>query len=309
MKKHKIAIIGSGPAGYTAATYTSRAMIDTTVFAGRLPGGLLTRTSTVENFPGFPEGIEGFDLMSAMQEQAEKFGAAVEYDEVVSIEFNNSGKHLLTLSTGNVFEADAVILALGSSPRKLGIPVEEKFRCKGVSSCATCDGAFFKGTPVVVAGGGDSAMEEAVYLTRFASHVHIVHRRESFRASAVMVERAKNTPNITFHLNCTIKDICGNERVEKVIISNHNTGEDEEIVCSGIFCALGHTPNTQIVEGKIPLDQDKCIITDHPHTSTAIPGVFAAGDCADPFYRQAITAAGSGCRAAMDAVRYLENAD
>ena len=306
MKKHKVAIVGSGPAGYTAAIYTARAMLDTTLFAGRLPGGLLTKTSTVENFPGFPDGIEGFDLVMAMQEQAEKFGTDIEYDEVVSIDFQQSGPHRLTLSGGNVFEADAIILALGSSPRKLGIPAEDKFRCKGVSSCATCDGAFFKGNPVVVAGGGDSAMEEAVYLTRFASHVHVVHRRESFKASAVMVERAKNTPGITFHLNSVIKDICGNERVEKVIISDNNSGEETEIICSGVFCALGHIPNTQIVEGKIPLDQNKCIITDHPYTSTAIPGVFAAGDCADPLYRQAITAAGSGCRAAMDAIRYLE---
>ncbi len=308
MKKHKVAIIGSGPAGYTAAIYTSRAMLETTIFAGRLPGGLLTRTSTVENFPGFPDGIEGFDLMSAMQDQAEKLGAAVEYDEVVSIDFNRSGKHLLTLSTGNIFEADAVILAMGSSPRKLGIPAEDKFRCKGVSSCATCDGAFFKGTPVVVAGGGDSAMEEAVYLTRFASHVHVVHRREQLRASAIMVERAKSMPDITFHLNASIKDICGNERVEKVIIADNNTGKESEIICSGIFCALGHTPNTELAAGKIPLDENKCIITNHPYSSTAVPGVFAAGDCADPIYRQAITAAGSGCRAAMDVIRYLENA-
>ena len=301
------AIIGSGPAGFTAAIYTARAGLKTTVFAGRVPGGMLTWTGKVENFPGFADGIEGIDLMMAMQTQAENFGASVEYDEIKELKFNISGKHHIVLSGGTEQVFDVIILAMGSEPRKLGIAAEERLRGKGVSSCATCDGAFFKNVPIVVAGGGDSALEEANYLTRFASEVHLVHRRNEFRASEHLANRAKTNPKITMHLDCVVKDIVGKDHVEGVVIEHNNDGTSETIPCRGFFCAFGHTPKTDLVAGKLKLDETGCIITKCHGCETDIPGVFAAGDCTDPVYRQAVTAAGSGCKAAMDAIRYLEN--
>lgn len=305
--KNKVAVIGSGPAGFTAAIYTSRAGLQTTVFAGRVPGGMLTWTGKVENFPGFADGIEGIDLMMAMQTQAENFGAYVEYDEIKELKFDVSGKHKIVLSTGTEYEFDVIILAMGSEPRKLGIASEERLRGRGVSSCATCDGAFFKGVPIVVAGGGDSALEEANYLTRFASEVHLVHRRNKFRASEHLVNRAKGNAKIIMHLDSTVKDIIGKEHVEGVIIEHNDTGVSQTIPCRGFFCAFGHTPKTALVEGKLQLDEFGCIVTGCQGTQTNIPGVFAAGDCTDHVYRQAVTAAGSGCKAAMDAIRYLED--
>lgn len=307
--KNKIAVLGSGPAGLTAAIYTSRAGLDTTVFAGRVPGGMLTWTSKVENYPGFADGIEGVDLMMAMQTQAENFGAKIEYDEIKELNFSPDGNaHEIVLSDGKVSAFDVVILAMGAEPRKLGIPAEERLRGRGVSSCATCDGAFFKDVPVVVAGGGDSAFEEANYLTRFASEVHIIHRRNEFRASEHLVNRAKNNPKIKIHTLCTIKDILGADHVEGVAVLNLNNETVETIPCRGFFCAFGHTPKTAMVAGKLPLDENGCIITKCHGSATDIPGVFAAGDCTDPIYRQAVTAAGSGCKAALDAIRYLEDA-
>ena len=306
MKKHNVAIIGSGPAGYTAAIYTSRAMLGTTIFAGRLPGGLLTKTSTVENFPGFPEGIEGFDLMSAMQEQAEKFGAETDYDTIVSLEFDAVNGHRFTTADGREFRSRAMIIATGAVPRKLGVPGEDKLWGKGVSACATCDGAFFKDVPVVVTGGGDSAMEEAIFLTRFASEVHLVHRRESFRASAIMVERAKSNPKIKLHLNCVVEEIIGTSEVEAVRIKNNLSNENETIPAKGFFAALGHVPATELFSNAgVEVDDHGYIITSGKNSETNIPGVFAAGDCMDPRYRQAIIAAGNGARAALDAEKYL----
>ena len=307
--KNKIAVLGSGPAGLTAAIYTSRAGLDTTVFAGRVPGGMLTWTSKVENYPGFADGIEGVDLMMAMQTQAENFGAKIEYDEIKELNFSPDGNtHEIVLSDGKVSAFDVVILAMGAEPRKLGIPAEERLRGRGVSSCATCDGAFFKDVPVVVAGGGDSAFEEANYLTRFASEVHIIHRRNEFRASEHLVNRAKNNPKIKIHTLCTVKDILGADHVEGVAVLNLNDDTVENIPCRGFFCAFGHTPKTAMVAGKLPLDENGCIITKCHGSATDMPGVFAAGDCTDPIYRQAVTAAGSGCKAALDAIRYLEDA-
>ena len=306
---NKVAILGSGPAGLTAAIYTSRAGLETTVFAGRVPGGMLTWTSKVENYPGFADGIDGIELMMAMQTQAENFGAKVEYDEIKELKLSADGKvHTIVLSNDTALQYDVVILAMGSEPRKLGIPAEERLRGRGVSSCATCDGAFFKDVPVVVAGGGDSALEEANYLTRFASEVHLVHRRHEFRASAHLVKRAVNNPKIKIHTGFAVKDITGDDHVDGVIISNIADGSIETIPCRGFFCAFGHIPKTAIVDGLLKLDDNGCIITRCHGSETEIPGVFAAGDCTDPIYRQAITAAGSGCKAALDAIRYLEDA-
>ena len=308
MKQNTLAILGSGPAGYTAAIYAARAGVNTTVFSGRNPGGMLTWTSTVENYPGFADGIEGIDLMMAMQSQAEKFGAVNEFDAVREIIFGDGEKrHRIILSSGTELEFDAVILAMGSEPRKLGVPAEERLRGRGVSSCATCDGAFFKDVPIVVAGGGDSAMEEANYLTRFASEVHIVHRRDSFRASEHLVKRALANPKIKIHTNCVVKDIYGKDHVEGVLLESVSDHKNTTIPCRGFFCAFGHTPNTSLVKGKLELDDQECIVVKYPGTHTAIPGVFAAGDCTDPIYRQAVTAAATGCKAAMDAIRYLED--
>ena len=307
--KNKVAVLGSGPAGLTAAIYTSRAGLETTVFAGRVPGGMLTWTSKVENYPGFADGIDGIDLMMAMQTQAEKFGAKIEYDEIKELNFSTDGKmHQIILSDGKSREYDAVILAMGAEPRKLGIPAEERLRGRGVSSCATCDGAFFKDVPVVVAGGGDSAFEEANYLTRFASEVHLVHRRNEFRASEHLINRAKNNPKIKIHTGVVVTDISGIDHVDGVVIKSVSDGVTGTIPCRGFFCAFGHTPKTALVEGKLPLDESGCIITCCHGSCTDIPGVFAAGDCMDPIYRQAVTAAGSGCKAALDAIRYLEDA-
>ncbi|MBO7153885.1 MAG: thioredoxin-disulfide reductase [Lentisphaeria bacterium] len=309
MRGNRLAILGSGPAGYTAAIYAARSGVQTTVFSGRTPGGMLTWTDIVENYPGFADGIEGIELMMSMQAQAEKFGAVSEFDAVSSIEFgNNSSPHKITLSGGTELEFDAVILAMGSEPRKLGIPSEERLRGRGVSSCATCDGAFFKGVPIVVAGGGDSAMEEANYLTRFASEVHIVHRRETFRASEHLVNRAKSNSKIKIHTNFTVKDILGDSHVEGVLLESVSDQSTMTIPCRGFFCAFGHVPNTALVRGKLELDAEGYLKVAYPGTHTAIPGVFGAGDCTDPIYRQAVTAAATGCKAAMDAIRYLENA-
>ena len=224
-----IAVIGSGPAGCTAAVYTSRAGIKTKLFTGRLPGGLLTWTGKVENFPGFPDGIDGIDLMTAMQEQAEKFGAETEFEEVKSIIPGvYPEKHKIVLANSTILEFDSIILAMGSSPKTLGIPAEERLRGRGVSNCATCDGAFFKDMPVTVAGGGDSAMEEALYLTRFASEVHLVHRRDKFKASEIMVKRVLNNRKIIIHFNSIVRDIAGTDHVEKVLIENTISGKKEE---------------------------------------------------------------------------------
>ncbi len=305
MQEEKIVIIGSGPAGLTAAIYAARANLKPFLVSGTLPGGLLTQTSEVENFPGFPDGIQGFDLMSQMQQQAERFGTRLEYDSIDSVNLTDGGEQEIRLSGGTEISTKALIIATGASPRYLGLPSEEKFRNRGVSACATCDGAFFVDVPVLVVGGGDSAMEEATFLTRFASKVYLVHRRQEFRASPIMVDRARNNPKIEFILDSSVDEILGDHEVNAVRVRNLITNEVRTIDCKGYFAALGHIPNTNLFKGLVELDDTGYIQLQHPTSKTNLKGVFAAGDCADRIYRQAITAAAMGCRAAIDAEHYL----
>ena len=307
MQKEKLVIVGSGPAGYTAAIYAARANLNPLLYSGMLPGGLLTQTTEVENFPGFPESVLGFDLVTAMQAQAERFGTRIEYDAVEKFELTDGGIQKLILPSGDAVETEALIIATGASPRYLGLPNEERLRNHGVSACATCDGAFFKDVPVVVIGGGDSAMEEATFLTRFASKVYVVHRRDELRASPIMAERARANPKIEFVWSSVVEDILGQESVEGIRVKSLKTGETSEIACKGYFAALGHIPNTAPFKEFIQLDEHGFVVLSGDSSRTTLAGVFAAGDCADPHYRQAITAAGMGCKAGMDAERYLES--
>ena len=307
MQKEKLVIVGSGPAGYTAAIYAARANLNPLLYSGMLPGGLLTQTTEVENFPGFPESVLGFDLVTAMQAQAERFGTRIEYDAVEKFELTDGGIQKLILPSGDVVETEALIIATGASPRYLGLPNEERLRNHGVSACATCDGAFFKDVPVVVIGGGDSAMEEATFLTRFASKVYVVHRRDELRASPIMAERARANPKIEFVWSRVVEDILGQESVEGIRVKSLKTGETSEIACKGYFAALGHIPNTAPFKEFIQLDEHGFVVLSGDSSRTTLAGVFAAGDCADPHYRQAITAAGMGCKAGMDAERHLES--
>lgn len=305
MTHEKLIIIGSGPAGLTAAIYAARANLNPYLISGTLIGGLLTQTSDVENFPGFPEAVNGFELMSRMQQQAEHFGTRFEYDEISSVKLTDGGKQTVVLAGDHEISCDALIIATGAAPRWLDIPGEEKFRNRGVSACATCDGAFFKDVPVVVVGGGDSAMEEANFLTHFASKVYVVHRRHELRASKIMAERALANPKIEFIWDSSVAEILGDADVNAVRVRNLLTGEEREVACKGYFAALGHVPNTGLFEDFIALDQAGFIELQENSSRTTLGGVFAAGDCADHVYRQAITAAGMGCRAAIDAERYL----
>jgi thioredoxin reductase (NADPH) len=305
MQQENLVIIGSGPAGWTAGIYASRANLNPLLLAGLMPGGLLMQTSEVENFPGFPKGINGFELMDNMQQQAERFQTRIEYDVVESVRFTDGGTQYIKTAGGLEIEAKAVIISTGASPRWLGIPSEAKYRNHGVSACATCDGAFYKDVPVVVIGGGDSAMEEALFLTRFASKVYVIHRRHELRASRIMAERAMQHPKIEFIWDSMVEEITGDDSVRAVRVKNLQTGAVNEIACEGVFAALGHVPNTELFKDVIPLDEKGYIILDGASSRTALRGVFAAGDCADPHYRQAITAAAMGCRAAIDAERYL----
>lgn len=301
----KLVIIGSGPAGLTAAIYAARANLNPLLIAGTLPGGLLTQTSEVENFPGFPEGVNGFELMMAMQTQAENFGVRIDISVVESVKFTEGGPHTITLDTGDVIEAQAVIVATGASPRWLGLESESRLKNCGVSACATCDGAFFTNMPVAVAGGGDSAMEEALFLTKFASKVTVVHRRNELRASKIMAERALNNEKIEFVWDSQIVEVLGDKEVTGIKVRSNSSGEEKVIPCQGLFVALGHRPQTELFAGQLELDEQGYIKLENNTSLTNIAGVFAAGDCSDPRYRQAITAAGAGCRAAIDAERYL----
>ena len=301
----KVVIIGSGPAGLTAAMYAARANLNPLLIAGNMPGGLLTQTSEVENFPGFPAGVNGYELMMQIQQQAEKFGARIEIAVVTDLELSDGGEQRITLDDGNVITTRALIIATGAAPRWLGLESEERLKNLGVSACATCDGAFFEDMSVVVAGGGDSAMEEALFLTKFASKVTVVHRRNELRASKIMAERALNHPKIEFVWNSQIIEVMGSEEVTGVKVRDNATGNESIIDCAGLFVALGHTPNTALLRGKLDMDENGYLKLQGATSLTNLAGVFAAGDCADPRYRQAITAAGAGCRAAIDAERYL----
>ena len=301
----KVVIIGSGPAGYTAAVYAARANLEPLVISGNTIGGLLTQTSEVENFPGFPEGVNGYELTMKMQTQAEKFGARLEIANVEKLELTDGGVQKITLDNGNIIETKALIIATGATPRWLGLESEERLKNCGVSACATCDGAFFEDMKVVVAGGGDSAMEEALFLTKFASEVIVVHRRNELRASKIMAERAMNHEKIRFVWNSQIVEILGESEVTGIKIKNNVDNSESVIECQGVFVALGHVPATELVKGQIDMDDAGFIKLENNTSMTNLAGVFAAGDCADHRYRQAITAAAAGCRAAIDAERYL----
>lgn len=302
-----VIIIGSGPAGYTAAIYLGRAGYRPVVIAGALtPGGQLVNTTEVENFPGFPDGIMGPDLMDAMRKQAERFGAEIVYDDVVSADVQGDSKRVV-LDGGDTYTARAVIVATGSQVRKLGVPGEVEYSGRGVSYCATCDGFFFRGKPIVVVGGGDSALTEADFLSRFGSSVTVIHRRDTFRASRILVDRAEKNPKVDFRMNAVVERVNGDDEsgAHSVTIRDTVTGDMTEIPANGVFVAIGHTPATEFLHGALQLDEHGYITVDGSSTRTSVPGVFAAGDVVDGVYRQAISAAGMGCRAALDAQAYL----
>lgn len=300
-----VIIIGSGPAGYTAALYLGRAGYKPLVITGALnPGGELVRTTTVENFPGFPDGVQGPDLMDAMQRQAEKFGAEFDYDDVASVDLTGDIKKLTT-DSGTRYGCRAVIIATGSTYRKLGAPGEQEYSGHGVSYCATCDGFFFTGKKIAVLGGGDSAMTDADFLSRFGSSVTVIHRRDQFRASKAMVDRVKANGKVSFLMNTVVTEILGDgEKVTGLALENTATGEESTFSTDAIFIAIGSDPQTAFLGGQVELDRGY-IVTEGSSSRTNLPGVFAAGDVADPIYRQAVSAAGMGCRAALDAQRYL----
>lgn len=310
----KVLIIGSGPAGYTAALYCARADLNPLCLEGELsqdilPGGQLMTTTEVENFPGYPEGISGPAMMDEFKQQAAKFGTRFAYKTATKVDF--SGHPLKVWSGDELFESEAVIIATGASARYMGLESEQTFLNRGVSACATCDGALprFRGKPVVVVGGGDTAMEEALFLTKFASMVHIVHRRDKFRASKIMGERAAGHPKVTVEWNSMVDEVLGNDQdgVTGVRIKDVNSGETREIACAGYFAAIGHKPNTDLFMGILDMDETGYLVAKPDSTRMNIEGVFACGDVKDKVYRQAITAAGSGCMAALDATRWLES--
>lgn len=302
---HDVIIIGSGPAGYTAAIYTARANLKPLVFEGSFDGGgALMNTTEVENYPGFSEGIMGPDLMGQMREQALRFGAELITDDVTAVDLTGEIK-VVKDSDDVEYRAKTVILAMGSGYRKLGIADEERLSGRGVSWCATCDGAFFRDKPIAVVGGGDSAMEEATFLTRFASSVLVVHRRDELRASKIMADRAQRDPKISFAWNSAITAINGETSVESITLTDTVTGETREETVAGVFVAIGHDPRSELVRGQVATDDEGYVLVEGRSSATNIPGVFACGDLVDHTYRQAITAAGSGCAAALDAERWL----
>jgi thioredoxin reductase (NADPH) len=306
---HKVIIIGSGPAGFTAALYTARANLSPVIFEGIQPGGQLTITTEIENYPGFEHGIQGPELMDIMRKQVHRFGAVSLYQEVTAVDF--SQRPFVIKSYDETFTADAVIISTGASAKLIGLESEKKFMGYGVSACATCDGFFFRNQKILVVGGGDTAMEEANYLTKFASEVTIIHRREEFRASKIMLERAKSNPKIKFLMNKVVKEVLGKEEEGKktmtgVLLEDTKDHSTQIFEAQGLFIAIGHQPNTSLFKGILDMDETGYLILKPGSSYTNIEGVFAAGDVADHKYRQAITAAGSGCMAAIDAERWLE---
>jgi thioredoxin reductase (NADPH) len=302
-----VIIIGSGPAGYTAAVYTARAQLAPLVFEGSVTaGGALMNTTEVENFPGFSEGIMGPQLMEQMRAQAVRFGAEILTDDVVSVDLSGEIKSV-TDGSGTTYRARSVILAMGSGYRELGLPNEKRLSGHGVSWCATCDGFFFRGQDIAVVGGGDSAAEEATFLTRFANTVYLIHRREELRASKIMAERVLSNEKIVPVWNSEVVDVLGDAKVSGITLRNTVTGETSDLAVTGLFIAIGHDPRNELVTGLIDLDAEGYVVVDSPSTRTSIPGVFACGDLVDHTYRQAITAAGTGCSAALDAERFLSH--
>jgi thioredoxin reductase (NADPH) len=304
---HDVIVIGSGPAGYTAAIYAARAQLQPLVFEGTSFGGALMTTTEVENFPGFRSGITGPELMDEMREQALRFGADLRMEDVESVELDGPVKKVV--AEGETYLARSVILAMGAAARYLGVPGEQELLGRGVSACATCDGFFFKEQDIAVIGGGDSAMEEATFLTRFARSVTLVHRREEFRASKIMLERARENEKITFLTNTAVDAVEGDTTVSGLRVHNVLTGEESILPVTGVFVAIGHDPRSELVRGAVDLDPEGYVLVRGRTTATSIDGVFAAGDLVDHTYRQAITAAGMGCSAAIDAERWLADAD
>jgi len=299
-----VIVIGSGPAGYTAAVYAARARLNPLVFEGSVTaGGALMNTTDVENFPGFPDGILGPDLMDGIRKQAERFGAELIADDVVEVDLTSTPKVVKTVDA--VYEGRAVIIATGSSYRELGVPGEKRLSGHGVSWCATCDGFFFREQDIAVIGGGDSAMEEATFLTRFGRSVTIIHRRDSLRASKIMQDRALSDPKIKFSWDSEVLEVVGEDRVTGVRVRNVKSGAESTLPVSGVFVAIGHDPRSELFRKQLSTDTDGYLLVDQPSTRTAIDGVFAAGDVVDRHYRQAVTAAGTGCAAALDAERWL----
>ena len=304
---HEIAIIGGGPAGDTAALYASRADLAPLVFEGFAAGGQLMITSEVDNYPGFVEGIMGPELMQNMRGQAERFGAVIRTEDVTAVHFSDdpfATPHRLEVG-GETYQAHAVVIATGATARQIGLESEVRLQGRGVSYCAVCDGAFFREQELVVVGGGDSAMEEADFLTKFASKVTIVHRRDELRASKIMQDRARNNPKIAWELGYVVEEVLGEDAVTGVVLRETDGEGTKEIPCTGFFVAIGHDPTTALFKGLLPMDENGYLIPDAGSTATPIAGVFVAGDVADHVYRQAITAAGSGCMAALDAERWL----
>ena len=304
MDIEKVIIIGSGPAGLTAAIYTARANLNPLCIEGEMPGGQLTTTSEVENYPGFVDGIQGPELMDILRKQAKRFGTRYITADVEKMDIQSQPFKVWT--SGQEYQAHCLIISTGAKSKLLGLDAEQRLMGRGVSTCATCDGAFFKEEDLVVVGGGDSAMEEAIYLTRFAKQVYIVHRRDKFRASKIMVQRALNNPKITILYNSIVKEIIGENEVEEVVLENTKDHATSKLKCKGFFIAIGHQPNTDIFKGILETDEKGYLKTKANSSYTSIDGIFAAGDVQDFVYRQAITAAGTGCIAAMDAEKWLE---
>ena len=308
-KVYDVLVIGSGPAGYTAALYAARANLDVLVFQGFESGGQLILTSDVENYPGYRDGVMGPEMMDDFEAQAARFGAQMLPDNVERVDFSERPFKLWAEGSGAGEEeptlARAVIIATGAKAKWLGLPGEQRLMGRGVSGCATCDGFFFKEKKVAVVGGGDTAMEEALFLTKYAGEVIIIHRRDQFRASKIMLDRARRNPKITFLTDTVVEDVLGEDSVEGIRVSNVKTGEERELEVDGFFAAIGHAPATSLFEGQVEMDEGGYVFQ-REHTMTSVPGVFAAGDVSDKRYRQAVTAAGDGCRAAIDAERWLE---